>query len=105
MADMQCDLCSSEIRPCETCSGTGAATPGGDQPCEDCGSTGLQCPEHGGLWAALLPEKENSPVDDAEYEVDFGDPNPFVVPSGWLEQSSSINSRLGEQGTIEEESE
>jgi hypothetical protein len=45
-------------------------------------------------------------MDDEDYfDVDFGDPNPFIVPSAWLDQLSRINCRLGEQGRIHEVSE
>lgn len=108
MSNRHCDWCYSELEECPTCSGTRRISPGesfSSEPCRDCWGTGLQCPQHGRLWASLLPEKEASPTGDGDYDVDFGDPNPFVVPSAWLDQLSSINWRLGEQGTLHEESE
>jgi len=108
VSSWHCDRCYAELDECEACGGTGEVRSPGhwDGPCRDCGSTGLQCPQHGGLWKSLLPEKEPSPMDDEDYfDVDFGDPNPFIVPSAWLDQLSRINCRLGEQGRIHEVSE
>jgi hypothetical protein len=105
---MHCPGCSSDLAECATCDGSGTASDFGMEvsPCHDCGGTGLTCPQHRRLWASLLPEVSQDPRNDEYYfDVEFGDPNPFIVPSAWLDQLSSINCRLGEQGTIHEESE
>ena len=33
-------------------------------------------------------------------EIDFGEPNPFVVPQGWIEQFSDIDPNQGLRGTL-----
>lgn len=48
-----------------------------------------------------------TPIAHAEdyFDIDFGEPDPFIVPSAWVEQFSSVNPGLGEQGRFDEESE
>lgn len=54
--------------------------------------------------STFVPDTSPAEALDVDYfDVDFGDPDPFVVPVSWVEQFSTINPDLGLRGPLFEE--
>lgn len=52
----------------------------------------------------FIPAPSIANEEEVDYfDIDFGEPDPFVVPESWLEQFSNVNPDAGLRGSILED--